>query len=311
VIGALLLSLVWGRLGMHTRGMILAAYGVIILGFGLIPELRYRAQLKRGPQTQGTVVDAEEVSGRRTITFHPVVRFTTADGRPVTFTADVGFGHRPKIGRTVPVRYRREDPEQAEIDRAYTWMVPVAAWLLLGLGLLVNAVNVYTDEPQVAPAAEESRVAPPVVDSPDDSVTGEPVPMEPPATVATGRIGDRLTMVDHSGRAQLQVTVTRLKFSRGDQALQPEHGWHLGVHLEAHALADAQDLFMSALVGGREYGDLWEITWGGFDPLLDLDELSLNKGERVAGWLVLDVPGRHGQLVLRNQWTHKLAVWTY
>jgi hypothetical protein len=26
---------------------------------------------------------------------------------------------------------------------------------------------------------------------------------------------------------------------------------------------------------------------------------------------VLDVPGRHGQLVLRNQWTHKLAVWTY
>jgi hypothetical protein len=56
---------------------------------------------------------------------------------------------------------------------------------------------------------------------------------------------------------------------------------------------------------------LWEITWGGFDPLLDLDELSLDKGERVAGWLVLDVPGRHGQLVLRNQWTHKLAVWTY
>jgi hypothetical protein len=190
-------------------------------------------------------------------------------------------------------------------------MVPVAAWLLLGLGLLVNAVNVYTDEPQVAPAAEESRVAPPVVDSPDDSVTGEPVPMGPPAKVATGRIGDRLTMVDHSGRAQLQVTVTRLKFSRGDQVLQPEHGWHMGVHVEAHALADAQELFISARVGGREYSDLWEITWGGFDPLLDLDELSLNKGERVAGWLVLDVSGRHGQLVLHNQWTHKLAVWTY
>jgi Protein of unknown function (DUF3592) len=311
VIGAILLSLVWGRLGIHTRGMILAAYGVIILGFGLIPELRYRAQLKRGPQTQGTVVDAEEVSGRRTITFHPVVRFTTADGRPVTFTADVGFGHRPKIGRVVPVRYRREDPEQAEIDRAYTWMVPVASWLLLGLGLLVNAVNVYTDEPRVAPAAEEPQAAPTVVDSPDASGTGEPVPMGPPAKVATGRIGDRLTVVDHSGRAQLEVTVTGLKFSRGDQVLQPEHGWHMGVHVKAHALADAQDLFIGALVGGREYSDLWEITWGGFNPLLELDELSLNKGERVAGWLVLDVPGRHGQLVLRNQWTHKLAVWTY
>jgi Protein of unknown function (DUF3592) len=317
---AFLLSFVWDSLSTHARGMILAAYGVIILGFALVPELRTtRELLKRGAQTQGTVVGAEEETGDRSTTYHPVVRFTTADGRPVTFTADVGFGLRPKIGGVVPVRYRREDPEQAEIDRAYTWMVPAAAWLLLGLGLLVNAVNVYTDEPQVAPAAEsqvapaaeESQVAPTVVDSPDDSGTGEPVPMGPPAKVATGRIGDRLTVVDHSGRAQLEITVTRLKFSRGDQVLQPEHGWHMGVHLEAHALADAQELFISALVGGREYSDLWEITWGGFDPLLDPDELSLNKGERVAGWLVLDVPGRHGQLVLHNQWTHKLAVWTY
>lgn len=309
---AVLLSLVWDSLSTHARGMILATYGVIILGFALVPELRTtRELLKRGAQTQGTVVGAEEVTSRRSTTYHPVVRFTTADGRSVTFTADVGFGHQPKIGGAVPVRYRREDPEQAEIDRAYTWMVPAAAWLLLGLGLLVNAVVVYTDEPQVAPAAEESQVAPTVVDSPEDSVTGEPVPMGPPAKVATGRIGDRLTVVDHSGRAQLEITVTPLKFSRGDQVLQPEHGWHMGVHVEAHALADAQDLFIGALVGGREYSDLWEITWGGFDPLLDLDELSLNKGERVAGWLVLDVPGRHGQLVLRNQWTHKLAVWTY
>ena len=324
VASAVLLSLKWDSLSVPARGMILAAYGVTVLGFGLVPELRTtRELLKSGARTQGTVVGAEEDrSGgdHPSTTYHRVVRFTTADGRTVEFTSGVGFGHRPKIGRAVPVRYPGEDPEQAEIDRAYTWMVPVATWLLFGLGLLVAAVNVYTDEPQVAPAAEESQVAPaaeesqvapPVVDSPEDSVTEEPVPVGPPAKVATGRIGDRLTVVDHSGRAQLEVTVTRLKFSRGGQVLQPEHGWHMGVHLEAHALADAQELFISALVGGREYSDLWEITSGGFDPLLDLDELSLNKGERVAGWLVLDVPARHGQLVLRNQWTHKLAVWTY
>jgi hypothetical protein len=271
--------------------------------------------LKHGLQAQGTVVDVEEetagVNNMRSRTYHPVVRFTTTDGRTVTFTSGLGFGHQQRIGGGVPVRYRDDDPEQAEIDRAYIWMLPAAPPLLVGVGLLVAAVVVYTDELQVAPAAEEFQVAPTVVDSPEDSVTGEPVPMGPPAKVATGRIGDRLTVVDHSGRAQLEVTVTRLKFSRGDQVLQPEHGWHMGVHVEAHALADAQDLFIGALVGGREYSDLWEITWGGFDPLLDPDELSLNKGERVAGWLVLDVPGRHGQLVLRNQWTHKLAVWTY
>ena len=326
----LLFSGVLDSLAPTTRGLILAVAGVTLLGVVLPLQLRTRTLLKHGVKVQGTVVDVEEETSRRSTTYHPVVRFTTTDGRTVSFTSGMGFSVRqPRIGSAVPVRYRQDDPEQAEIERAYIWIAPAAPSLLVGVGLLVAAVNVYTDEPQVAPAAEESRVAPaaeesqvapaaeepqvapPVVDSPDDSVTGEPVPMGPPAKVATGRIGDRLTMVDHSGTAQLQVTVTRLKFSRGDQVLQPEHGWHMGVQVEAHALADAQELFISALVGGREYSDLWEITWGGFDPLLDPDELSLNKGERVAGWLVLDVPGRHGQLVLRNQWTHKLAVWRY
>src|SRR5215218_7606640 len=192
-------------------------------GVALPLQLRTRALLKHGVKVQGTVVDVEEETSRRSTTYHPVVRFTTADGRTVTFTSGMGFSVRqPRIGSAVPVRYRQDDPEQAEIERAYIWMAPAAPSLLVGVGLLVAAVNVYTDEPQVAPVAEESQVAPPVVDSPDDSVTGEPVPVGPPAKVATGRIGDRLTMVDHSGRAQLQVTVTRLKFSRGDQVLQPE-----------------------------------------------------------------------------------------
>jgi hypothetical protein len=322
----LLWSGVLDSLAPTTRGLILGTAGVTLLGVILPLQLRTRILLKHGAQAQGTVVDAEEDTGRGydnlpSRTYHPVVEFTTADGRTVTFTSGLGFSVRqPRIGSTVPVRYHHDDPEHAEIDRAYTWMVPAAPSLLAGVGLLVAAAVAFTDEPQVAPAAEqpqvapaaeESQVAPPVVDSPDDSGTEEPVPMGPPAKVATGRIGDRLTVVDHSGTAQLQVTVTRLKFSRGDQVLQPEHGWHMGVHVEAHALADAQDLFIAARVGGHEYSDLWEITWAGFDPLLDLDELPLNKGERVAGWLVLDVPGRHGQLVLSNQWTHKVAVWTY
>jgi hypothetical protein len=290
--------------------MVLVAAGVTLLGVVLPLQLRTRALLKDG--VQGTVVGAVAGGSHlRSRTYHPVVRFTTADGRTVTFTSGIGFPRQPEIGGAVPVRYRGDNPEQAEIDRAHIGMLAAAPPLLVGVGLLVAAVVAFTDEPQVAPVAEESQVAPPVVDSPEASGTEEPVPMGPPAKVATGRIGDRLTVVDHSGKAQLQVTVTRLKFSRGDQTLQPEHGWHMGVHVEAHALADAQDLFISARVGGREYSDLWEITWAGFDPLLDLDELSLNKGERVAGWLVLDVPGRHGQLVLQNQWTHKVAVWTY
>jgi hypothetical protein len=310
VASAVLLSLKWDSLSVPARGMILAAYGVTVLGFGLVPELRTtRELLKSGARTQGTVVGAEEDrSGgdHPSTTYHRVVRFTTADGRTVEFTSGVGFGHRPKIGRAVPVRYPGEDPEQAEIDRAYTWMVPVATWLLFGLGLLVAAVNVYTDEPQVAPAAEESQVAPTVVDSPDDSVTEEPVPIEPPpAKVATGRIGDTLTVTDQTGKAQLEITVTRVEFSGG----------FLGVHVEAHALADDQHLSLAALVDGHYYDELaMGVSSTGLQPMLGLDELSLHQGQRVAGWLelLLADPSRHGQLVLRDETLqHKVAVWTY
>ena len=45
----------------------------------------------------------------------------------------------------------------------------------------------------------------------------------PPAMVETGRIGDKLTISDRSGKAQLEITVTRLKFSTGDGVDQPGH----------------------------------------------------------------------------------------
>ena len=316
--GILLLPMLWDSLSALTRGLILAAYGVTVLGVGLLPELRIRALLKHGVKVQGTVVDTEDdttpVNNLPSRTYHPVVEFTTTDGRTVTFTSGVGFGRQPRIGGAVPVRYHLDDPERAEIDRAHLWMVPAAIWLVVGVGLLVAAGVAFTDEPRVAPAAEEAQVAPTVVDSPEasvTSVTGEPVPMGRPAKVARGRIGDRLTIVDHSGKAQLQVTVTRLKFFRGDQVVEPQHGWHMGVHVEAHALASGQNLYIAALVDGHMYTDYWGDTWAGFDPLLDRDELWLSWGERVAGWLVLDVPGRHGQLVLHNELNHKVAVWTY
>jgi len=328
---ALPLSWVWDSLGAHARGMILAAYGVTVLGLGLLPELRTRGLLKRGARTQGTVVGAEEErSGgdHPSTTYHRVVRFTTADGRTVEFTSGVGFGRKPTIGGAVPVRYRRNDPEQAEIDRAYTWLLPAAFWLLGGLGLLGAAVVVYPEEPQVVTekpqvvtekpqvVTEEPQVAPAVVDNPHDPGTEEPVPEPeppPPAKVATGRIGDKLTVYDRSGKAQLEVTITRLKFSTGDQAdPPPEHGLYMGVQVEAHALVDEQYVLIEALVGGRRYDEFSIIGSTAFQPLFDLDQLPLNKGERASGWLVFDVPARHGQLVLlRNVDGDKVGVWTY
>jgi hypothetical protein len=135
----------WDSFSWHARGMILAAYGVVCLGAGLIPALRTRGLLESGAQAQGTVVDVErDTSGGSGTTYNPVVRFTAADGRTVEFTAAVGYSRSPDIGGAVPVRYRPGDPEQAEIDRATMWMIPAAFGLVGGLGLLVAAVIVYS-----------------------------------------------------------------------------------------------------------------------------------------------------------------------
>ena len=300
---------VWDSLSWHARGMILAAYGVTALAVGLIPALRTRGLLKSGAPAQGMVVDVEEETSQdhddhtTSTTYYPVVQFTTADGRTMKFTSAVGYGSEPPLGDAVPVRYRPNDPEQAEIDRAITWMLPAAFGLLGGLGLLVAAVVVYTEEPQIVPAA---------VNNLDDTMTEEPVPelRPPPPEVVTGRIGDRLTVRGQSGSAQLEIAVVQLRFSTGDQIDQPEHGLYMGAYVKAHALSDEQDaLDIYALVDGHHHDADAIISSTTFEPSLDIRPF--NEGERAAGWLVFDVPARHGQLVLRDLDEHKVAVWTY
>lgn len=134
----------------------------------------------------------------------------------------------------------------------------------------------------------------------------QPAPARP--KVATGKIGDKLTIYDEFGDAQLEVTVTRVKFTRGDEIEQPRRGLYMGAFVKAYALADEQFFDIYAQVGGH----LHEVTItaaSGFDPQLDL--IPLDTGERESGWLIFDVPARHGKLVLRDLEERTLATWTY
>jgi hypothetical protein len=188
----------WDSLSWHARGMILAAYGVVCLGAGLIPALRTRGLLESGAQAQGTVVDVEKGgSAGSGTTYNPVVRFTAADGRTVEFTSAVGYSRSPDIGGAVPVRYRPGDPEQAEIDRATMWMIPAAFGLVGGLGLLVTAVIVYSSQvSKAAPTAAAPVTSPP---SPAATSTTTPsaastTPGSSPVngTPGTGRLGAKV-----------------------------------------------------------------------------------------------------------------------
>ena len=147
-----------------------------------------------------------------------------------------------------------------------------------------------------------------VVEDVDGTVQFEPV-AQPRPEVATGRLGDKLTVYDEFGDAQLEVTVTRVKFTSGDEFERPRRGLYMGVHVKAHALADDQYLVS---IYARVRGHLYDPAITGslaFDP--PLEAAMLNKGERAAGWLVFDVPARHGQLVLRNLDEQTVAIWKY
>jgi Protein of unknown function (DUF3592) len=148
----------WEGLGWHARGILLAAYGVAVALVLLLPALRTRARLKAGVSAQGTVVGAEKRISSTGIgtwaptfvpntLYHPRVRFTTRDGRTVVFTSALGSPDSElERGRPVPVRYHPDNPQQAQVDTPWAWIVPGALGFLGGLGLLVAGVVVYLQE---------------------------------------------------------------------------------------------------------------------------------------------------------------------
>jgi hypothetical protein len=148
----------WEALDWHGRGMLLAAYGVAVGLVLLLPALRARARLKAGVSTQGTVVGVEKRISSAGIgtwaptfipntLYHPRVRFTMPDGRTVVFTSALGSpDSEPELGHPVPVRYHPDNPQQAQVDTPWGWMLPGALGLLGGLGLLVAGVVVYVQE---------------------------------------------------------------------------------------------------------------------------------------------------------------------
>jgi Protein of unknown function (DUF3592) len=288
----------WSSLSWHARGMILAAYGVVFVLVMLPQALRTRGLLKTGARAEGTVVGADErtrIQRDDVVTdYYPQVRFTTAEGRQVVFTSSFGSPGEPELGDRLRVRYRPDDPQQAEVDHAITWMLRAAFGVVGGLGLLIAGVVVYAQPSRDLPAGTVTRI----------EGTGQVR-----AVPASGRIGEMLTVYDRSGAAQVAITVTQLKFSAGDQFGQPAHGLFLGAYVRLHAVVDEPDVpDISVLVGERFYEEAATFS-AAFDPALDY--LMLESGDRASGWLVFDVPDRHGQLVLRDPGEHKVGVWTY
>ncbi len=109
-----------------------------------------------------------------------------------------------------------------------------------------------------------------------------------------------------------KVTAVKAAYDPGDEFNKPEHGVFLGIYIHTTALANDQssrwgDLYV--IEAGRHYDAGAGYGGQGFNP--SLDYVNLNKGESAEGWLIFDVPNRHGELILTDDEHHKLATWSF
>jgi hypothetical protein len=136
-----------------TLGLVFTVIGLgalVACAVTLRNSMSFRADAVR---TQGVIVDARwsdtdcDSSGCDRM-YRPVVRFSTASGRQLTFTASGASDREPQLGGTVTVFYPAARPQDARIDRFLDfWLAPLITGIVglvftaVGLPLLINWIR--------------------------------------------------------------------------------------------------------------------------------------------------------------------------
>ncbi len=123
----------------YLRGGILIV-GLLLTSLGL--WLRAKLTISRRYQANGVVIHLRKVSFDGWDTFSPVVRFTTHDGRALSFTDPVArFPPEYEIGEHTQVLYDPKDPHQARAVKNVSDLFDGAQLFgLTGTGLLLATI---------------------------------------------------------------------------------------------------------------------------------------------------------------------------
>ena len=100
--------------------LIFTAVGGFLLWLALYFRRRTKRFIDESLQTHGEVIGLHEVYHGGSITYAPIISFTTADGRGRTFTDSVSS--RPAshaVGDRVEILYHRQDPRDARIATTF------------------------------------------------------------------------------------------------------------------------------------------------------------------------------------------------
>lgn len=116
--------------------------GLALIGGAVWSWQRTNAFVAEAITAYGTVIGLERSrSNDGGSTYRPQVRFQTSDGRTVEFTS--GMGSSPPaydLDEVVPVLYRADDPQGAEIgDFLSLWFVTL---MLAGIGSVFSAISI-------------------------------------------------------------------------------------------------------------------------------------------------------------------------
>lgn len=193
-------------------------------------------------------------------------------------------------------------------------MLTVKRLLTAGALLTITALGAAacsgTTAKTVTPSVTTTQ--PPTSTPADETFPDEGISQTTKPEIAGGKIGQVVELSNADGPVA-DVAATKVKFSQGGEFNKPERGQFLGVYIKVKALADGQtslwgDIYVTQR--GHHYnGDA--CCPDGFKPALDYNEL--NAGETSEGWLIFDVPARHGEIVLVNSMDDntKIATWTF
>jgi Protein of unknown function (DUF3592) len=105
------------------------AIGIGLLAAGAATFVHTLRFVQGAERATGTVIElSEETDSEGDVTFHPVVRFTTAEGRTVEFVSSSGRSPAPwSVGDRVEVLYDPDDPKDAELSGFFDlWLFPIA-----------------------------------------------------------------------------------------------------------------------------------------------------------------------------------------
>jgi hypothetical protein len=187
--------------------------------------------------------------------------------------------------------------------RAVRWLTAAALLLCLAVAGCSSGKKTASG----ATATTLTATTTPAETFPDEGISSTTRP-----EVRELRVGETGTLSEtDTNREVARVLVSKVEAIRGEEYNEPERGWFLGVHVKVKALADDQtSLYGDFYVTMRghhydpdAYAERWKPT---------LDYVDLNEGETAEGWLVFDVPARHGLVVLGQSYGGgKIATWSF